>query len=332
MKTIEVRATNPSAQKTFDLTLGAIGYERRARYALTELKPRGTTRIALEFEDRQVYEFENNRRAFDRARFSILPARTEVVGSIVGNWVGDNTSRGEALRAWIDISSLTRPLIATICYELWSHAQTEECLIQASFVYSQARFSRPPKDFGPIAHKGAVIPEFAGWSDDPTVPCSAIFGIGYEVGLALGALEDLEPAEAWAFRPTGHVRAYDRAIDENNADFLSDLHSDHVLAYDVNAPLQLVATLESLVYGFLETRRIVIIPFGLKTFALAACLVALHHFPRVNVWRVSGGTLTEPINRLPNGSVVQLDVVFDGTQIDIPFRARPTTASALLPR
>ncbi|HZR78711.1 MAG TPA: hypothetical protein VFA58_05850 [Chthoniobacterales bacterium] len=328
MRTIEVRSITPSATKSFDLALGGVGYERRARYALAELKPRAATRIGLEFEDRQMYDFEDNKHAFEKAKFSRIPARPENVATVLARWICGSTDADTTLRAWIDISSLTRPIIATICYELWAHAQTEERVIQASFVYSQARFSPPPKDYGPIAHKGAVIPEFAGWTDDPTMPCSAIFGIGYEAGLALGALEDLEPAEGWAFRPTGHVSAYDRAINRNNADFLAELHPDHILTYDVNAPLQLVASLESLVYGFLETRRIVIIPFGLKTFALAACLVALQHFPRVNIWRVSSGTLAEPINRLPNGSIVQLDIVFDGTETEMPYSTRAIAPSA----
>ncbi len=328
MNRIEIRAATPSVQKSFDLALGGIGYERRARYALTELTPRAVTRIGLEFEDRQVYDFDDNRRAFEKAKFSRIPARTENIASVLARWVRDSTVTDGRLRAWIDISSLTRPLIATICYQLWSQAQTDERVIHASFVYSQARFSPPPDDYGPIAHKGAVIPEFAGWTDDPAMPCSAIFGIGYEAGLALGALEDLEPADAWAFRPTGHVSAYDRAINRNNADFLAELRPEHILTYDVNAPLQLVANLESLVYGALDTRRIVIIPFGLKTFALAACLVALQHFPRVNIWRVSGGTFTEPINRLPNGTIVQLDVLLTGTQIEMPFSTSAPTASA----
>jgi hypothetical protein len=309
-RTVQVKLGKAVKNQKYDLAIGAIGYERRARYAVNSLTPQSDAKFALEFDDRQEHDFNKNRNAFNKAGFKIVPAQSGALREVILEWWRQLPRTADV---WVDISSLTRPLIATICYELFSRATTDDSRINATFVYSHACFSPPPPDYGPIVHKGAVIPEFAGWSDDPATPCSAVFGIGYEVGLALGALEDLEPAEAWAFRPTGHAKAYDDEIDANNKDFLADLSEDHLVTYDVGAPLELIAKLESVVYGRLQTQRVVIIPFGLKLFALAAFLVALQHLPRVNVWRVSGGKFVKPINRIPSGRISYLDVIFDGT-------------------
>jgi hypothetical protein len=313
---IYISSGRPAVKEIFNLAIGAIGYERRARHALRELQPIADVGIGLEFQDRQMYDFKQNKKAFEQSGFVSFPATTDSVRAVLTDWMPEG-SRVNSYRVWVDISSMTRPLIATICYELWSRTAKAGAVVEASFVYSQAEFSPPAPDYGPIAYKGAVIPEFAGWADDPSIPCAAIFGIGYEVGLALGALEDLEPAEAWAFRPTGHVAAYDREIDKSNSDFLGELDPNHVLRYDVNSPLQLFSSLESVVYGSLSSRRVVIIPFGLKLFALGGCLVALQHFPRVNVWRVSGETLTKAVNRVPNGWISQVDVVFDRSRAEL---------------
>ncbi len=309
-RSIRIKVNRPAIGESYGLVIGAVGYERRARHAVEVLKPSSGAKLALLFEDRQVYDFNRNRSVFEKLGFAELAATPELLRSWLRAWWGDQR---RSANVWVDISSLSRPLIATVCYELFCLAIVEKAAINATFVYSHARFSPPPPDYGPIAHKGAVIPEFAGWSDDPTRPCSAIFGIGYEVGLALGVVEDLEPAETWAFRPTGHPKGYDEQIDCNNKEFLSGLTDERLVMYDVNAPLDLIARLESIVYGRLQTTRVVIIPFGLKLFALAAFLVALQHLPRVDVWRVSGGKLVKPINRVPSGRMSNVDVTFDGS-------------------
>lgn len=314
---VRVRSGKATKRCKYDLVIGAIGYERRARHAMMELAPTSPMKYALQFEDRQEHDFKRNIAAFAKAGFQNIPADKETLRELI---IGSPSNPSHESSVWVDISSLTRPLIATICYELFARAVASRSKIHTSFIYSHAKFSPPPPDSGPIVHKGAVIPEFAGWSDDPSTPCSAIFGIGYEVGLALGALEDLEPSEAWAFRPAGHARDFDREIDSNNADFLSEISPQNIINYGIESPLELVASLESLIYGRLQTQRVVVIPFGLKLFALAAFLVALQHLPRVTVWRVSGGNLVTPVNRIPSGKMSYLDVIFDGTVLCVADR------------
>lgn len=295
----------------YSLLIGAVGFETRARHALKMLSPVGRTRIAVEFEQNQFFDFAKNREAFKSAGFSLVPANEMAVEASISNWMNESEDEAEPA-VWLDISSLTRSLLARICFNLFVHAARKSKVVRVHFAYSRAEFSAPPADYGPIVHAGAVIPELAGWSDDPSQSCTAIFGVGYEAGLSLGAIEQLEPAEGWAFRPTGHEAAYDRVIDKSNGEFFRAIEPSHILNYKVDAPFQLYSALESIVYGSLRSRRVIIVPFGLKIFALCSCLVALQHCPRVAVWRVSGGSLAIPINRIAKGPVAQLEVVFDG--------------------
>lgn len=295
----------------YALTIASVGFESRSRYAVETLHPKSEHQLGILFSENQIFDYEENKRSFLERDIPLVRASEDEVSRWLSGWT-DSLESLEEIDVWIDISSMTRCLIARIFYFLFSAARIKKKLIRISCNYSHAEFSSPAGDYGPIVSHGPVIPEFSGMMVNPTLSSVAIFGVGYETGLAIGAIETLEPADAWAFRPSGHNPQYDRAIDENNEEFLKQIQSDHIFLYNIEAPVLMYETLESLTFGCLSRFRVVLIPFGLKLFAANACLVALQHFPLVKVWRVSAGQLAAPVNRVPSGKISSYSVTFDG--------------------
>jgi hypothetical protein len=307
---IRVLNSPSHARDKFDLLIGCAGYETRSSYAVLADRPAAQDKISFIFEEHQVLSFSKNRRAYQELGFLGAVAQCEVVNTELSNWAQKQQPDERSLLLWVDITSMSRPMIAQICYSLHEQAATTARNIEVDFVYSLAKYSPPPPDYGPIVHKGAVIPELAGWVDDPNEPSSLVIGIGYEAGLALGIVEDLEPAEVWAFRPTAHDSRYDAEIDKVNCEFFEMIPQDHVLLYPVDAFFYQFRQLESLVYGVLSKGRAVIVPFGLKSFALCSVLLGIQNLPQVSVWRVSGGCNVDPVDRAPTGQICRLRVSF----------------------
>lgn len=222
---------------------------------------------------------------------------------------------------------MSRVRIASITAALFS----EKCSfdVDVDWVYSSASFSEPPKHTTPIVKAEPVLPLFAGRPEDPEKPISAIIGIGYEYEKALGAIEFLEPANVYAFRPTRHDRRYTEAINTANASLWPVIDSERIINYSVDHPVDAFIDLESLIYGCLRDSRPVIIPFGPKVFFLCSLLVAVVHEPLVSVWRVSSGEYETPIDRIPDGKIVAIRTrLFCPTFVQLPSRSQsPLTFS-----
>ena len=77
-----------------------------------------------------------------------------------------------------------------------------------------------PSKFGggyysaPIRAANPIKPELAGWSTRPEQPLGAILSLGCEPGLALGALQFLEPDKVWVFPPLGIDPNFDKAREQ----------------------------------------------------------------------------------------------------------------------
>jgi hypothetical protein len=168
-------------------------------------------------------------------------------------------------------------------------------------VYSPARFTPPPTEFGPIHVREPVIPELSGWSADADLPTALVFGIGYEPDIALGLEEEMEPGQVVVFRPSEHDKRYDIAIDQQNREFLSKMPPNKIVYYNVFDPFTLYAKLANVVSGLQRDCRTTLIPFGPKIFSLCSILCGFEWLPAVSVWRVSAAEFAEPTNRVANG-------------------------------
>lgn len=296
--------------RTGGVLLCALGFEKRSRFVAEKFSEKCPDRVAFVFEERQVLSFDENKawmasKGFDLCASDVLSIKAKV-SEILEKFPAD-----EPLRIMVDISSMTRPMIATIVAVL---AQQTRAIL-ADFVYAPAAFTAPSNSVPPQTYSGPVIPEYAGWTLDPSLPLTAIIGAGYEYGRALGILEYLEPAVAWIMNPHGVSERYDETLQNVNRHLYGLLPPSQILTYSVTATFDCFERIEAMVYGLKSKSRILLCPFGPKIFALICLIVAEIHRPSVTVWRVSGGQSEQAADHVAAGEICRLPVDFG---IDLP--------------
>lgn len=293
----------------FDLLLVCLGYETRSLYVAERYAGTAATKIAISFQDRQVGRYEYNKSFYTSNDFKLLVFdQGEVIRLLRAAVIQLNSQSAPGTRILVDISSMSRPMIASVVLALT--LVCEQRPLDVVFTYCPAVFTKPSDQRQPVTVSQPVIPEFAGWSNQPDKPVAAIAGLGFEFDQALGAIEYLEPAAAWTFIPFGEDSRYDRAVQSANGELLATLNSDKRVRYDVADPYQCFAELESLTYGLLDRNRPVIIPFGPKIFSLLSFIVAAIHAPNVTVWRVSGEQVGMPDDRVASGNIISVSALF----------------------
>lgn len=293
----------------YDAEAVSLGFETRSRWLLENHSPRARLKVAFGFEDRRGLDYEHNRAFLDKAGFLIREVSDEGFSGPSAEFIRDAPRRGGVTRILVDVSSMTRRRVAMLLSRMLLDPDPAR-VWAADFVYAPAAFSPPSKEETPITHCAPVIPEFAGWSDSPEQYVTALFGLGYEEGFAVGAMEQIEPAQSWALTPGGVDQRYDKACRQANRFFLDQLPAAHISTYEVLDAIGTFLTLEGLVYSCAPQSRVVIVPLGPKLFALSAMLVAAVHYPRVAVWRVSTDQLAPASNRFAVGPILGLRVIF----------------------
>jgi hypothetical protein len=300
--------------RAYDVLISALGYEARAIHAPTILAGRASHRIAVMFTERNCLHFDLNKDWYLSNGFLLLPydhgtfveRLTVVLTSIV------QTPAESEIRACIDISSMSRPMISYIILTLYKLCSAGSLRIRVTIVYSPATFTAPPRDSWPITRSEPVISQLAGWSELSAASPQVIVGLGYEQDYAFGTAEYLEASDIWAFFPTGEDGQFDKAVQSANKILLDIIGPERTFKYKVGDPLTCFSVLDSLVTGILSYGRPIVVPLGPKIFAAVAILVAVRHYPRVTVWRASGDQSAEALDRKANGKLVSFDVRFVG--------------------
>lgn len=301
-----VRIQKEEGGGAYDADLVALGYESRSRAIAEEIPVKSKKPVAFGFAENQIFDYLVNRQWYEEHQYAVIEARDDefrgIFESVLQNVL--DTTEG-AIRVRVDISSFTRPRLASIVSSFSEAASGRT--ITAEFAYTLAAFSPPPKELFPNIHVGPVLPDFAGWWTEPERPIVAIVGVGYEENKALGAVEHVQASQIWLFLPASPVKEYSPELQRANATLFDIIDKKYQYLYHVSQPFDSFARLESLTSGLLRNTNPIIFPFGPKIFALNALLVASIH-PEVAVWRVSGAE--ELINRTSSGMHFGLGVVF----------------------
>jgi hypothetical protein len=293
---------------TYDLFLCSLGYELRSRAVAEMLCPKATVRVAVGFMGRRVLSHDENERWFERNEFTVEYLSDEAYVDWTQTLFARLATTTKKLHILVDVSSMTRPRIATVVSTLLTERHAKETTVD--FVYSIADFSAPPTAPTVNLSTGPVRAEFAGWPVDPSRQLSCIVGLGYDYGKALGLIEYLEPGDVWLYIPTSGDCQYDEAIRRANLALLSAVPDDRKVIYRVSEPFGTFARLESHVVSLGVDSRPLLAPFGPKLFALVTMLVAARQRQVTPVWRVSADQFSEPLQRVASGVFTGLRVVF----------------------
>jgi len=290
----------------YDAVLVALGTEARSTHLAKQLRSRPKGRFCFAFPTPHLGSFDRNRAWLEGHDFTIGGGGADRYRAWVRESLSGVNSQQSELRLAIDVSSITRRMMAELILEI-THLSIRRRVV-ADFWYCPAIFERPQLGSPPIEVSGPALPEFAGWSIDPERTLAVLVGLGYEPNLALGTLEYLEPGRVWAFVPRGEDSRYDRAVVKSNSDLLAQLSPDRIVSYAVGEPWQTSMMVDSLVDGLLPQFRVVLVPFGPKVFALCCSLVAAIYQPAVTLWRTSTATFQVPPDRHASGKVYGLRV------------------------
>lgn len=309
-----------TVETRYDLFVGAIGYESRASHAVLQVIDAVDNVVSAPFERNQLLNYEANLELFHR--LGTVLSGDERYRKELREYIDvylESTERrrkilGKPFRVCVDISSMTRLRLADTMVAIYFDRSEHKSSIAVDWIYSPSRYSTRLLNTGPVQFNDA-IPNFEGWGD-PVMPLHAVVGLGLEGDLALGVLDDLEPADTTVFEPVGFDEAYDRKINERNRNFISGVPLHRRFRYDVTSPYASFLTLSSAVSALSSVDRVVILPLGPKIFALMSLLIASVEQETVTIWRLSADVLGEPIDRKAAGPIYGLTAMSEATTCD----------------
>lgn len=286
---------------SFDICIVAVGYERRCSWVYKTCGLSGSTRIALDFGFLTGGSYSDNRSYFETVGFAIRRGIGSQAVCDILEAVGDFDWSNHSPRVFVDVSSMSREMIANVLLALEKFRAGRSLSICAS--YAPAKFGTDYTP-GPIMVASPIRPEFAGWTSEPERPLGAILGLGCEPGLALGALQMLEPMKVWTFSPSGVDEKFDQALLKAN-EFIPDIFDVTGFTYDLNDPSIARGRFEALLNAVEGDFRLVAIPFGPKLFAwLVMATTLLGSRKDVGVWAFSSKEAGLAADREAAGPVI----------------------------
>jgi len=288
--------------RDFDIAFVALGYEPRCRWVWSTAEVAATHKLAVEFGFLQQGAYAENREFLEQRAFQFLIGVGEhAVPSIVGVISDLVLPDNGPITVLIDISAMSREMIANVLLAL-NHVLCGRQVIISS-AYAPSKFEEAP-NFAPISRSQPITRALSGWSSRPEEPLGLIVGLGCEEGLALGALQFLEPDKAWLFVPVGIDANFDAALRDANKG-IEDIFDATRFAYDIKEPSVLRAKLEALLNSVNGDYRTICIPFGPKMFAWA-CLATLIFKQRheVGVWAFSSLEQGHAAGRQAEGPII----------------------------
>ncbi len=287
--------TNPS----FDIIIAAAGYESRCRWVIEQTDLVAPQKFALTFGYLEVGDYQSNVDFFLDQGFTLVDGITSDLVKILDNCDPDNDDAPS--RVLVDISSMSRSMIANIILAMNQVREQKKLEVWVSYAASKYSSDYNP---GPIREAAPIKREMAGWSSRPEVPLGAIFGLGCEPGLVLGALQTLEPDKVWAFTPNGFDAEFNEAGEKANAN-IGDIFDVTYSAYDLNQPTITRGRFEALINAVEDRFRLIAVPFGPKLFSwLVMSTVVFQNRSEVGIWTFSSGDKARPINREAEGPIV----------------------------
>jgi hypothetical protein len=285
----------------FDVAVAAVGYEQRCRYVVGEFDVTAEWAIGLEFGFLKEASYSDNRRFFDERGWQTLSAQDPSSFKTITDAIVRSAKGDAGCRVFLDISAMSREMMASVALAI-RDAQKEVSVV-LTIAYAPAEFGQ---SYGsaPIRLSAPVKPELAGWSSRPDRPLGVIMGLGCEPGLALGALQVLEPHKAWLHRPRGFDERFNTALDLAN-EHVADIFDVTEFDYEIRDPDITRGKIEALLNSLGGSFRVICIPFGPKIFAwLILTTVIFQERREIGIWSFSSREHAEAVDRPVSGEVV----------------------------
>jgi hypothetical protein len=284
---------------SFDVCIAAVGYESRCSFVVECCSVVAKIGIALDFGFLQEGAYSKNVRFFEALGFQIIPGLADSAVGFIANRIVE--ARSDCVRVLVDVSSMSREMIANVVLAIASARYRTSVLVTCSYapsIFTGGYGASPIRLASPIKR------EFAGWSSRPDKPLGLLLGLGCEPGLALGAAQVLEPAKGWAFSPLGFDERFQAALLSANS-HLTDIFDVTVSEYDISQPTVTRSKIDALITAVSPSYRLIAVPFGPKVFSWLMMTTAMfNHYRELGVWAFSSKEQAAAVDREPEGRIV----------------------------
>jgi hypothetical protein len=296
---------------SYDVGFYAIGYERRSRYIASYLSKQTKSLIGFEyratelaFNENKAWAHENEVKELKLGDYRV--DRENQFAAAVGDSIATSSSGTTQKQIFVDVSSMDRSLIARLLNSIFTKVSPPFTL---RILYAPASFHEPTYAFTPVRECAPSIPELSGELGVHQSSLTLLLGLGFEFGVSLGLLQQLEADYAIIFVPEGADPRYDKAVKKANFELDFGLQSARVFPYHVKQPIATFDSLFSLSASASVKHRVVVAPNGPKIFAALATVVGLFRAPHVTVLRASLASSAPTHHVEADGSIVAIDFV-----------------------
>jgi hypothetical protein len=274
-------------EQKFDLFIYALGFETRATKLASHCVAQKI--IALKMPDLGIHSYRKNCEFASTRKHRVVDNIDNFLESELPSYFRKAGDR--SLVVGFDISSVNRIILFDVLIKLATVVRSGD---QIGVYYCPAAFTEPDWQFPCIEKLGPITPGFSSFNADPSKPLCLMLGMGFEAGVSMGIISQLEPRLSYCFWGTGVSNDFDRAVRRANFDFDFTGFNTKVLSYDIKDPKGAFNMLDAVIYGLMKDYRIVVVPMGPKIFALLTALVGMTYFGDVAVWRVQHGRVDVP--------------------------------------
>lgn len=309
VKTIKKLTVSSIEALEFDLFICSSGYESRATYLTEKYNISSTTKVAFSFDDRiDQFNRSRNDHLFKEKGIQLITSNGDSGKDILNFLEKFDFSIKSKFNILIDYSSMTRVWYASIL-KFFKLLDVKEKEITLYFSYSPAMFNIPPDAIIPNINVGPIT----GYSNlsISNKPTSLIIGLGYEIDRAYGLTEYLDAETYLFYTSTNNNNLFSSLVEKNNEELIKSVSPENIFTYNLDDIEYTFFVLSNLCERLSKTKRIVLAPCGPKPFTVL-CLLVSNILPNIDVWRISAGKKSIPIDRIPNGEIIlfkmQLDV------------------------
>jgi hypothetical protein len=281
------RAFNAIGRSKYDWLIYGLGFETRS-VKIASIVDGSCKIVALKMPERRIHSYTKNV-SFATTRKHIIPPTFQSFLSDLLPTVFQRSKK--PLNICFDISSVNRIMLAETIAEL---ARLCRSMDKIDIVYCPASFQEPDWQFPQIERIGPINATLSSIESDLNKPLCLVLGAGFEAGISMGLVSQLEPRVSYCFWGTGIDSRFDRAVRRANFEFEFGGFNTKPIPYNIRDPKGAFIQLESATYGFTKGFRVIVIPMGPKIFTMLSTLLGMLYVGQIAVWRVQHSRVDPP--------------------------------------
>jgi hypothetical protein len=265
-----------SSDVNFDILFYGLGFETRSTHLAAHLGARHNVGLKLPYIN--LHHYKKNVRFAETRKHLII---NDPLNYSISGLLKQSRDR-EAVKVAFDVSSINRAIMFDYLLQFAKHLRSGD---ELTVLYSPAAYSAPDWKFPQLERFGPISDYFTSFNTDPSLPLSLMLGLGFEPGVSMGIISQLEPRLTYCLWGSGADVRFDRTVKKANFDFRFPGFPTRAVRYLLNDPRGSFDLMEGITYGLMRDFNVVVVPLGPKIFSVLAGLLAMKHFGKISVWR-----------------------------------------------